>query len=103
MSTNDSSGHIATVKTLVGVFLSLIALTALTTGVAYVDFGAGSTFIALAIAGLKASLVVWFFMGVRFNSKLIPLVIVGGLFFLAILFIQTFADYARRGWFGWGK
>jgi cytochrome c oxidase subunit 4 len=101
MSTNDS--HVATVKTLVAVFLSLIALTALTTGVAFINFGAGSTFIALAIAGLKASLVVWFFMGVRFNSKLIPLVIVGGLFFLAVLFIETFADYASRGWFGFGK
>lgn len=102
MSENDSS-HIATVKTLAAVFLSLLALTALTTGVAYIDFGAGSTFIALAIAGLKASLVVWFFMGVRFNSRLIPLVIVGGLAFLAILFVETFADYASRGWFGFGK
>jgi len=101
MSTNDS--HVATVKTLAAVFLSLIALTALTTGVAFIDFGAGSTLIALAIAGLKASLVVWFFMGVRFNSRMIPLVIAGGLFFLAILFVETFADYASRGWFGFGK
>ena len=51
MNTNDS--HIATVKTLVAVFLALLALTALTTGVANIDFGAGSTLIALAIAGLK--------------------------------------------------
>jgi len=100
---SENSSHIATVKTLVGVFLSLLALTALTTSVAYVDLGAGSTLVALAIAGLKASLVVWFFMGVRFNSKLIPLVIVGGLFFLAVLFIETFADYASRGTFGFGK
>ena len=100
---SEHDGHIATVKTLVGVFLTLIALTALTTAVAYVDFGAGSTFIALAIAGLKASLVVWFFMGVRFNSRLVPLVIVSGLLFLAILFAETFADYASRGWYGFGK
>ena len=101
MSTN--SHDIASVRTLVGVFLALIILTAVTTGVAFIDLGAGSTFVALAIAGLKASLVVWFFMGVRFNSKLIPLVIVGGLFFLAVLFIETFADYASRGTFGFGK
>lgn len=101
MSTTHSD--IATVRTLVSVFLALVVLTGVTTFVAYIDFGAGSTFIALAIAGLKASLVVWFFMAVRFNSRLIPVVIVGGLFFLLILFAETFADYGTRGWFGYGK
>ena len=101
MSTTDS--HIATVKTLVAVFLALLALTGITTGVAFVDFGAGSTLIALAIAGLKASLVVWFFMAVRFNTRLIPVVIVGGLFFLLVLFAETFADYFSRGWLGYGR
>ena len=101
MSTNDS--HIASVRTLVAVFASLLVLTGITTGVAFVDFGAGSTLIALAIAGLKASLVVWFFMNVRFNSRLIPVVILGGLFFVLVLFVETFADYGSRGWFGNGR
>jgi cytochrome c oxidase subunit 4 len=100
---STSHNDIASVRTLVSVFLALVVLTGVTTGVAFVDFGAGSTFIALAIAGLKASLVVWFFMAVRFNSRLIPVVIVGGLFFLLILFAETFADYGSRGWFGYGK
>lgn len=100
---STSHNDIASVRTLVSVFLALVVLTGVTTGVAFVDFGAGSTFIALAIAGLKASLVVWFFMAVRFNSRLIPVVIVGGLFFLLILFAETFADYGTRGWFGYGK
>jgi len=100
---STSPHDIATVRTLVTVFLALVALTGLTTGVAFIDLGAGSTFIALAIAGFKASLVVWFFMAVRFNSRLIPVVIVGGLFFLLILFAETFADYGSRGWFGYGK
>jgi len=101
MITNDS--HIASVRALVAVFVALLVLTGITTGVAYIDFGAGSTFIALAIAGLKASLVVWFFMNVRFNTKLIPVVIVGGLFFLLVLFVETFADYFSRGWYGYGR
>ncbi|HUM02992.1 MAG TPA: cytochrome C oxidase subunit IV family protein, partial [Thermoanaerobaculia bacterium] len=78
MSTDTS--HISSVRTLVAVFLALMVFTALTTAVAYVDLGAGSTAIALAIAFTKASLVVWFFMNVRFNTKLIPVVILGGLF-----------------------
>jgi len=101
MSSNES--HVASVRTLLAVFASLIALTGLTTGIAYVNLGAGSTAVALAIAFTKASLVVWFFMNVRFNTKLIPVVILGGLFFLLVLFAETFADYASRGWFGYGR
>ncbi|HQR67358.1 MAG TPA: cytochrome C oxidase subunit IV family protein [Thermoanaerobaculia bacterium] len=101
MSTHES--HISSVGTLLRVFFALLALTALTTGVAYVDLGAGSTAVALAIAIAKASLVVWFFMNVRFNSRLIPVVILGGLFFVAVLFVETFADYASRGWFGYRR
>jgi len=101
MRPNDS--HVASIRTLFAVFASLIALTGLTTGIAYVNLGAGSTAVALAIAFTKASLVVWFFMNVRFNTKLIPVVILGGLFFLLVLFAETFADYASRGWFGYGR
>ncbi|MFI5181951.1 MAG: cytochrome C oxidase subunit IV family protein [Thermoanaerobaculia bacterium] len=101
MNTQDS--HISSVKTLVSVFLALVALTVLTTGVSYIDLGAGSTFIAIAIAGTKATLVVWFFMNVRFNTRIIPLVILCGLGFLVILFSLTFVDYFSRGWFGYGR
>jgi len=101
MSTDTS--HISAVRTLLTVFFALMALTALTTAVAYVDLGAGSTAIALAIAIAKASLVVWFFMNVRFNTRLIPVVILGGLFFVLVLFVETFADYGSRGWFGNGR
>jgi cytochrome c oxidase subunit 4 len=101
MSTSDHP--ISSVKTLVGVFFALMVLTAVTTAVAYVDVGAGSTAVALSIAIIKASLVVWFFMNVRFNTRLIPVVILGGLFFVFVLFVETFADYGSRGWFGNGR
>jgi cytochrome c oxidase subunit 4 len=101
MSTNDS--HIASVRTLVSVFLALMVLTALTTGAAYLDFGAGSTVVALLIAGSKAALVVWFFMNVRFNTRLTPVLIGGAILFLGILFSLTFIDYFSRGWYGLGK
>ena len=101
MSTDTS--HISSVRTLVAVFFGLMVLTALTTAVSYVDLGAGSTAVALSIAIVKASLVVWFFMNVRFNTRLIPVVILGGLFFVLVLFVETFADYGSRGWFGNGR
>ncbi len=98
MSTIDS--HIASVRTLVSVFLALMVLTAVTTAVAFLDFGAFSTVIALLIAGLKAALVVWFFMNVRFNTRLTPVLIVAAILFLGILFSLTFVDYFSRGWYG---
>ena len=55
-----------------------------------------SAFIALAIASVKASLVVYFFMHVREGAKIIKLTAVGGFLFLSLLFIFVFGDYTTR-------
>ena len=49
--------HIVPVRYYVGVFVTLLVLTATTTAVAFVDLGAGNTIVALAIAFVKATLV----------------------------------------------
>ena len=65
------SAHIITpVRTYVTIFLALLVLTAATYLVATQDFGWMNTPIALAVALLKASLVVIYFMGVRYNTPL---------------------------------
>jgi cytochrome c oxidase subunit IV len=97
-------GHIMPKKIYFMVFASLIFLTALTTLAAYVDldkvFGYKTiplnTIVALAIAVCKASLVALFFMHVKYSSHLIRLVIVAGLFWLAILITLTMSDYRTR-------
>ena len=103
------SEHIVPVKNYVAVFLSLLILTALTTKVAYIDLGQtaiGKTHVidwntvaALVIAVAKMLLVVLFFMHVKYSPRLIGVVILGGLFWLAILLAITFSDFATRGWF----
>lgn len=93
------SEHIVPVKTYVAIFLALLCLTALTTGVAFVDLGAElNTIVALAIAVAKALLVILFFMHVKYSSGLTRIVIVAGFFFLAILVSLTLADVLTRGW-----
>jgi cytochrome c oxidase subunit 4 len=57
----------------------------------------------LGIAVVKASLVVLFFMHVKYSTRMIPLVAVGGVFFLLILFGLTMSDYLSRGWLGAGS
>jgi cytochrome c oxidase subunit 4 len=94
------SAHVARVRTLFAVFGALAVLTILTYLVALRDFGALNTPIALGIAVLKASLVVWYFMGVRWNTPLTKVVVVAGLFWLLIMFGLTMSDYFTRPWIG---
>ena len=99
MSTHTS--HIITpTRTYLAVFIGLIVLTLLTYLVATRDFGALNTPIALSIAVLKASLVVIYFMGVRYNTPLTKVVVVAGFFWLLIMFGITMGDYVSRGWLG---
>jgi len=85
-------------KTYVIVFLCLIGLTLLTTGVAFVDLGPFNTVAALAIAFSKLLLVILFFMGVRYSSGLVRTVLIAGFFWLALLIALTMSDYRTRSW-----
>ena len=75
-------------------------MTALTTGVAYIDLGRFSVVVALTIAVCKMLLVALFFMHVRHSTKLTKLVVLGGLLWLGIPISLTMADFATRGWLG---
>lgn len=92
------SEHIVPRKTLVLIFAILLVLTATTVAVAMVDLGVFSTVVALGIAALKASLVVLFFMEMKYSNPVSKLFVVGGLFWLAILLVLTFNDYISRNW-----
>ena len=85
-------------KTYLMVFLCLIGLTILTTGVAFIDLGPFNTVAALAIAFSKMLLVILFFMGVRHSSGLIRLTLVSAFFWFAILIALTMSDYRTRSW-----
>jgi cytochrome c oxidase subunit IV len=92
------SQQIDGVKSYVLVFASLIGLTLLTTGVAFVDLGAFNTVVALAIAFSKMLLVALFFMQVRHSNGLVRIVILAGFFWLALLIAFTMSDYRTRDW-----
>ncbi len=92
------SGHVASVKSYVLIFLALLALTALTTGVAFIDLGPFNTVVALAIAGFKMLLVVLFFMHILYSRNLTKIVAAAGLLWLMILLTLTMSDFATRGW-----
>jgi len=97
-SAEHSSEHIVPVSTYILVFFSLLALTALTTGVAYIDLGPFNTVVALAIAVTKMLLVVLFFMHAKYATGMTKVVIIAGIFWLAILITFTLADELTRNW-----
>lgn len=78
------------------VFGVLIALTLLTAGVAYLDFGRLNVAIALAIAIAKALLVMVVFMHLNHSSQLVRIFAATGIFWLLILFTFTLSDYFTR-------
>jgi len=80
------------------VFAALLVLTGITVGVSLVDLGPLSTIVALAIAATKASLVILYFMHVRYSPRLIWIFVSGGFFWLALLITLTMSDIVSRGW-----
>jgi cytochrome c oxidase subunit 4 len=90
------SEHIVSPKVYIGIFLSLMVLTAATVAAAYVNLGPFNIVIALAIATLKATLVVLFFMHARYSPGRTHMVIISAIFWLAIMLSLTLSDYATR-------
>jgi cytochrome c oxidase subunit 4 len=80
------------------VFAALIALTGLTTGVAFVDLGRFNAIVSLTIAVIKTLLVALYFMHLKYSGVLTKVVVGGGLFWLLILIGLTMQDYLTRGW-----
>ena len=96
-----STAHVITpVRTYATVFVALLICTLLTVFVAKQDFGFLNTAVALTIACFKATLVIWFFMGVRYNTPLTKVVVVSGFVWLLILFGLGMSDYLSRPWIG---
>jgi cytochrome c oxidase subunit IV len=91
-----SAPHVPTVRGLAAVFLGLILLTALTVSVSFADLGPWNDFLALAIAGAKALLVVLFFMHARRAEPLVWIFAGVGLLWLLILLTLTLADFDTR-------
>jgi len=86
------------VRTYVLVFLALITLTISTVAISKIELGEFNFIVAMTIAVIKGSLVVWFFMNVRQSSPLTRLFVVAGFFWMAILIVFTLSDYLSRGW-----
>jgi cytochrome c oxidase subunit 4 len=87
-------------RTYILICAALLLLTLLTYAAAFVSLGPLNTLIALAIAAIKAVLIIMFFMHARYSTGITRVVIGAGLLWLGILIIGTMDDFITRGWLG---
>jgi cytochrome c oxidase subunit 4 len=92
--------HVVPRTTYYAIFAGLVVLTMLTTWVAFFDFGLMNPVIALTIAVVKATLVILFFMHMKYSSRLSMIIGGAAIFWLGILLVLTMSDYLARG-AGW--
>jgi cytochrome c oxidase subunit IV len=96
---NSPSEHITPIRSSVAIWLALLAGTTFTVFAAFIDLGPFNIIVALSIATIKATLVVLYFMHVKYtHERLTPLVIVSAIFWLLILLSLSMADYTTRWW-----
>ena len=94
--THNTTQHLMSYGTLAGVLVAQLVLTGVTVGVSYLDMGIFNVPIALAIASLKVSLVLLFFMHLKYEGKAIVISFLSTIGFLAIMISFTFWDVAFR-------
>src|SRR3954453_3239933 len=96
----SSTPPVLPVRVYLLVFASLLVLTGTTVGVAFVDLGPLNNLVAMGIAVLKATMVILFFIDVRYLARVTAVVVVSGVFWLMIMVGLTLVDYSTRGWLG---
>jgi cytochrome c oxidase subunit 4 len=88
--------HITPRRTYFFVFLALLILLGATIAIAFVDLGWLNPILAVAIAAVKAVLVILFFMHVRESDQLTRVFVIAGFVWLAILVGLALTDYLTR-------
>jgi len=92
------SEHVVSTRTYYAIFITLMLLTAITVGVATLDLGRFNVVAALAIAVVKATLVLLYFMHLRYSPRLTWLIVSVAFVWLLILIGLTMSDELTRAW-----
>ena len=98
---HEKEHHVVSPKVYGTILVCLLVGTALTVWASFIDLGPLNPIIALGIACTKATLVVLFFMHVKYSTRLTKLTVASGLFTFLVLIGMTLADYITRAWGRW--
>lgn len=93
---SEEKTHIVPYKVQIAVLIALLLLTVVTVAVTRLEFGALNTLVAMLIAGAKAVIVLAWYMHLKYEKSLLPVLVAGVIIiFLLVLFV-TFFDYSYR-------
>jgi cytochrome c oxidase subunit IV len=98
--------HIVPVRVYLLIFAALLVGTLATVWISYYNLDVQimgktvpfNTVVMFLIAATKGTLVVLFFMHVKYSPRLLWIFVAAGFMWLSILMILTMADYASRNW-----
>jgi cytochrome c oxidase subunit 4 len=85
-------GHVVPLRVLFAVLGSLLVLTFLTVAATWVDFGRFAVWVALGIAVVKASLVLLFFMHLKYDKPFNGVILIVSLFLVALFISIALTD-----------
>jgi cytochrome c oxidase subunit IV len=86
------------IRTYTFTFLALLMLALATSLIGFVDLGPFSMILAVTFATAKAVLIASFFMHALYESKVVRVILAGGVIWFLIMVSQTLGDYMTRGW-----
>ncbi len=92
----DVHTHISSVGFYVFILTTLMILTLLTVGVSYIHLGRLNLVVAVVIASIKASLVITFFMHLKYDNKFNAMILVVSLLFIGVFFAYVMNDTEHR-------
>jgi cytochrome c oxidase subunit IV len=90
--------HISSVQTNIAVFAALNVLLFATVGAAYLPLGHWHFAIAMALATVKAVLIVLYFMHLKYSHRLAAIFCAASFLWLGIMVALTLTDYLSRSW-----
>ena len=95
--------HVLPISTYLTVGSALLLLTFVTVWVAQYHFGEWNLIVAMAVATVKATLVLLFFMHLKYDNKLYTFAFLISIAFLAVFIVLTMLDTMKRDEFGRGS
>ncbi|MFO7573554.1 MAG: cytochrome C oxidase subunit IV family protein [Bacteroidales bacterium] len=92
----NSSHHIVPYRVYLVVLAVLIAMTGISVAVTQIDLGAVTIAIALLLATVKSTLVLIYFMHLKFENRMFSFMVAGVTLLTGVVIFVTFLDYLFR-------
>ncbi|MFT3740470.1 MAG: cytochrome C oxidase subunit IV family protein [Breznakibacter sp.] len=93
---HDPSHHVVPYKTYGIILALLLVMTAISVAVTHIDLGAWGVFTALFLASIKSTLVLVYFMHLKFDSPFMRIMVAAIFLVVGIVVFITLLDYLFR-------